>query len=365
MTDYVHITVESNRISLECAQEAIFVVCLDHEHANPTPPENSSCLQNHEEELARRAKHLLIGGGSRANGMNRWYDATIQLIVSRNGTNGLCIEHSTAEGIVSINMAESALRYERENRKQRQMGEAEKEIHARPLSWDVNPEAVMLLEKQKATMNELTDELDLKVLIFNDFGRDFIKTHQFSPDGFVQLALQLAHFKLHGYVVCTYETASLRRYRTGRVDNIRANTMEALEWVRAMTGESSEETKLTLVRKAADKQAKVTEEIQGGYGIDNHLYALYVLAKQSLESGTIPELPVFFRDFMWNELMRFPLSTSQVFYTNFCGEQVKKKKKNNGISRSPHRLTFLTAFSAMVLLFVMDTAVRIIFRMTP
>lgn len=40
----------------------------------------------------------------------------------------------------------------------------------------------------------LTQELDLEVLLFNDFGREFIKKAGFSPDGFVQLALQLAHF---------------------------------------------------------------------------------------------------------------------------------------------------------------------------
>ncbi|EPB70679.1 hypothetical protein ANCCEY_10232 [Ancylostoma ceylanicum] len=116
----------------------------------------------------------------------------------------------------------------------------------------------------------LTKELDLGVLIFNDFGRDFIKENKFSPDGFVQLALQLAHFKLqtlsnafrlHGYLVSTYESASLRRYRSGRVDNIRANTKEALEWVKAMTRDSARETKLTLLRKAAEKQAKVTQEV--------------------------------------------------------------------------------------------------------
>ncbi|PIO64016.1 Choline/Carnitine O-acyltransferase, partial [Teladorsagia circumcincta] len=65
----------------------------------------------------QQGKHILTGGGSHAHGLNRWYDATIQLVVSSSGTNGLCIEHSAAEGIVIINMAESALRYERENRK--------------------------------------------------------------------------------------------------------------------------------------------------------------------------------------------------------------------------------------------------------
>lgn len=35
----------------------------------------------------------------------------------------------------------------------------------------------------------------------------------------------------------TYESASTRRFRLGRVDNIRANSPAALEWVKAMIGE--------------------------------------------------------------------------------------------------------------------------------
>lgn len=36
----------------------------------------------------------------------------------------------------------------------------------------------------------------------------------------------------------TYESASIRRFRLGRVDNIRACTVEALEWCEAMTGKT-------------------------------------------------------------------------------------------------------------------------------
>ncbi|EYC43793.1 hypothetical protein Y032_0480g2231 [Ancylostoma ceylanicum] len=304
--------VEVNCISLAWAQEAVFVVCLDDEDKKSSPAQNWSNAQNYEEDLVLRGKHILSGGGSRRHGVNRWYDATIQLVVGSSGTSGLCIEHSAAEGIVIINMAESALRYERDNRKRNLISRAEREIGAKPLTWHVDAEAMRLLEKQKVALDELTKELDLGVLIFNDFGRDFIKENKFSPDGFVQLALQLAHFKLHGYLVSTYESASLRRYRSGRVDNIRANTKEALEWVKAMTRDSARETKLTLLRKAAEKQAKVTQENVAGLGIDNHLCALFVLARQSLENGEIRVLPEFFLDPMWNELIRFPLSTSQV-----------------------------------------------------
>lgn len=37
----------------------------------------------------------------------------------------------------------------------------------------------------------------------------------------------------------TYESASIRRFQHGRVDNIRSSTAEALEFVKAMTDKKS------------------------------------------------------------------------------------------------------------------------------
>ena len=41
-------------------------------------------------------------------------------------------------------------------------------------------------------------------------------------------------------MVTTYESASLRRFRYGRADNIRAATKQALQWVKAMCDENQE-----------------------------------------------------------------------------------------------------------------------------
>lgn len=48
--------------------------------------------------------------------------------------------------------------------------------------------------------------------------------------------------RLHGKLVATYESASTRRFRLGRVDCIRAATMEALEWAKAMNQSAVTET---------------------------------------------------------------------------------------------------------------------------
>ena len=45
----------------------------------------------------------------------------------------------------------------------------------------------------------------------------------------------------------TYESASVRRFRLGRVDNIRANSPAALEWVKAMVAKNEYTVRVTLL----------------------------------------------------------------------------------------------------------------------
>ena len=53
---------------------------------------------------------MMTGGGSCYNGANRWFDKTVQLVVSEDGTSGLCYEHSCSEGIVVISLLENIIR---------------------------------------------------------------------------------------------------------------------------------------------------------------------------------------------------------------------------------------------------------------
>ena len=55
-------------------------------------------------------RQMMTGGGSRFNGCNRWYDKTVQLVVSSDGVSGLCYEHSASEGIVVIQLLENIVK---------------------------------------------------------------------------------------------------------------------------------------------------------------------------------------------------------------------------------------------------------------
>ena len=50
-----------------------------------------------------------------------------------------------------------------------------------------------------------------------------------------QLSNDGARCRLHGKLVATYESAATRRFRLGRVDNIRSASSASLAWVSAMS----------------------------------------------------------------------------------------------------------------------------------
>lgn len=59
-----------------------------------------------------RASHLMMhGGNSENNSGNRWFDKTMQFIISEDGDCGINYEHSPAEGIVVIELSEHLFRY--------------------------------------------------------------------------------------------------------------------------------------------------------------------------------------------------------------------------------------------------------------
>ena len=71
----------------------LFIVCLDH------APQNSTDLERSQKDMF---KQMLTGLGSRYSGSNRWFDKTVQLIVSMDGANGMCYEHTASEGVAVV-----------------------------------------------------------------------------------------------------------------------------------------------------------------------------------------------------------------------------------------------------------------------
>lgn len=52
------------------------------------------------------------------------------------------------------------------------------------------------ISQSLAAAQALADDVDIHVLIFRDFGKDKVKKCRISPDSFLQIALQLAYYRV-------------------------------------------------------------------------------------------------------------------------------------------------------------------------
>lgn len=120
-------------------------------------------------------------------------------------------------------------------------------------------------------------------------------------------------------MVATYESASTRRFKLGRVDCIRSTTMEALEWAQSMQKSVDRSDSTERIRKfhaAVEKQTAIMVENITGEGIDIHLLGL---KQQAIEAG-IP-VPKLLQDETFKIANYFGMSTSQVSQANFLTSQ--------------------------------------------
>ncbi|KAF4106213.1 hypothetical protein G5714_012203 [Onychostoma macrolepis] len=284
-----------NRESVELMERCVCVVCLD----DPAGLEPSD---------ANRAA-LVLHGGRDKNGANRWYDKPLQFVIGADGVCGVVCEHSPFEGIVLVQCTEHLLKNIR-SCKQSSGRSASELPHPRRLLWKCPPQIQGALASAADHLHRLVRNLDMNVFTFAVYGKEFIKQQKMSPDAFIQLALQLAFYRCHRRLVSTYESASLRRFRQGRVDNIRSSTPEALAFVKAMTdgGTSAQDAeKVEKLRAAVDAQSKITALAVTGMGTDNHLLGLREIAKEMKM-----ETPDIFSDETYHISNHFILSTSQV-----------------------------------------------------
>ncbi|XP_035688503.1 peroxisomal carnitine O-octanoyltransferase-like [Branchiostoma floridae] len=142
------------------------------------------------------------------------------------------------------------------------------------------------------TFIKQASDLELICPSFTDYGKKFIRSFQLHPDSYMQTALQLAYFRLHGKPCPAFESATLRQYYHGRTDFVRACNMEVVNWCKAMVDKTvPDEEKKDLLMAALKKHIQLMQEAKNMLGCDRHLFGLQVLAQ---DAGI--HVPSIFRD---------------------------------------------------------------------
>ncbi|XP_054847192.1 peroxisomal carnitine O-octanoyltransferase [Eublepharis macularius] len=304
--DYLINLNPKNLSLLEKMQTSLFTICLDEASPQATP-----------EDYTQVTKLALAGDPT-----IRWGDKSYNLIVFSNGTVASLCDHSPFDAMVVVVLCSYI-----DHKVIESEGRWKGSDNVRDIPW---PEELVFSLNQKI-LNDIThakekyykqtSDMQLVNYAFTSFGKSLIKKQKLHPDTFVQLALQLAYYKLHGHPASCYETAMTRRFYHGRTETMRPCTVEAVEWCKSMLDpHCTPGQRLQRLLKAVSKHNKLMKECENGKGFDRHLLGLLLVAKDQCLS--VPDLfldPAFPRSGGGGN---FVLSTSLVGYTRVGGAVV-------------------------------------------
>ncbi|KAK5977186.1 Carnitine O-acetyltransferase [Trichostrongylus colubriformis] len=236
-----------NSSHLSCIEDALFVVCLDQESE---PPKGYS-------EKDEQARQCLHGGGTMSNSCNRWFDKTLQFVIGANGACGLTYEHTPAEGPPVAAMMDFIC--DKMLGKDFRDDSSVPEGKVKRLDFELSEAQIAQIEKSGKNMDRAADDVDIAVYVYKRFGKNYPKSVGISPDSFIQMAFQLAFFRIHSALPPTYETATLRKFEEGRTENIRSPNALAETFVRKMApGNEPVEEVYQALKAAAESHKKYT-----------------------------------------------------------------------------------------------------------
>ncbi|KAI8998120.1 acyltransferase ChoActase/COT/CPT [Gaertneriomyces semiglobifer] len=277
-----------NRASLDAIESASFVICLD----------DSSPVTR--EEASRACWH--------GDGRNRFFDKPLQFIVFENGKAGFLGEHSMMDATPTSNMCDficSGLSKDTINH-----GASSVSATLNPpqkLNFELSPSLLSRIESAEGHFDTLIAKHDVHIQAFHDYGKDLIKKFRISPDAYVQMAIQLAYYKMHGVSRPTYESAQTRAYAYGRTETCRTVSTDSVAFVKAMQDPAlPAATKAQLGRKAVASHVAYMNDCVENRGVDRALLGMKLILKPD------EPVPSIFTDPAFEYSKHWYLSTSQI-----------------------------------------------------
>jgi carnitine O-acetyltransferase len=280
-----------NADALEQVETALFCLCLE----DFVPRDRKEACD-----------HLLHGDSG-----NRWFDKAVSLLVFADGSAGINVEHCGLDGTTILSFVDTMLGSPAEQQS--------RESGARPQGLPaVAPIQFVLDEALRADVRGAADAFlayrhntATEPVSFPEFGSNRAKQLGMSPDGFVQMAYQLAHHRAKGLVGATYESIATRQYRNGRTEAMRVVTPEALRFVAAMADPAADkESRAAAFRSAADAHVRRAKECQAGDAPEQHLWELQLIQQRRGAELGVPEQPGLYDSPGWLKMRDDYLSTS-------------------------------------------------------
>ena len=310
---------------LEVLESAAILVCLDDVDVHT--PRHMAHLLLHGQESAVAPTN---NNASTIPAINRWFDKSLQYVVTRNGKAGFVGEHSMMDGMPVVTLADKlasttyadcmAASLQQTSTSGPSVVTAAK---AQPILQSPLSETTMEhIRQAKSEFDEWVGKHDIHPYRFQGYGSDWIKKHaKLSPDAYVQMAMQIATYRLwDGQQGGTYEATQVRPFLHGRTETTRSVSTESAALVRRFgvhplwheVGDATARVeKLQLLKDAVAAHVQYIKWAANAQGVDRHFLGLALCVQEGEASPDLFADPVFQRSKTWR------VSTSNLSHPKF------------------------------------------------
>lgn len=280
-----------NESSLQAIADALIVISMDQ------------TSQNSEEAI----ENLMLSGA------NKYFDKTIQIIITEKGELGYSIEHSAVDGTTIFAVISYVNEVILEERVEQIYTTAKPRVEK--LEWLISKELISSLNRLEREQVERKHHYHVHSKRFDSFGSDAIKKMKISPDAFFHMALQIAQYRTFGKFQSVYEPVSVRVFYEGRTECARATSTEKSNLVEALeAGEKDSKVLYELMQKAGAAHSHRIIECRKGHGVERHMYGLEQIYHHYGNKLRIKEIPAIFQDKGYLKMRRDFISTSGMAY---------------------------------------------------
>ncbi|KAL0831436.1 hypothetical protein ABMA28_002239 [Loxostege sticticalis] len=252
-------------------------------------------------------KHKLLKHYLHGNGLNRWFDKSFSLIVTKDGVSGINFEHSWGDGVAVLRFFQDIYNETTTNPfVHPDTKPLDTNRSVRKLEFKLDDESKQYVESAKKQYKEWYESLSIDYILYEGLNKEACKKFKVSPDFIMQLSFQAAYHILHGKYVGTYESCSTSAFKHGRTETMRPCTEKTKLFCDSLHLNKMSKNELrAIMQECSLAHSQLVKEAAMGQGFDRHMFAL----KKIAEDNGLP-VPEVFNSYEYNFLNKSILSTS-------------------------------------------------------
>ncbi|KPA85622.1 carnitine palmitoyltransferase-like protein [Leptomonas pyrrhocoris] len=214
--------------------------------------------------------------------MNRWWDKSLSVTVNHQGTVAVSAEASWGDAVAVRRYVDDVYALSHAAHSDLLKRTAPSTYPVRQLQWNIPADLHGVAQRARRTLEGERQRLDVAAGVL-----DAPATSPSSVEATLQLAAQLAWWRLQHRPTCCFQTLDLQRYRRGRTEQICLTTAASADFVLSMLGKDTAAQR-SACRAALQAYETLKRSVEKGQGIQCHLLALRMTAERLL--GRVPEL---------------------------------------------------------------------------